>query len=690
MWRETKRWVRFTIYLHVLLNKWFMKYLRPFAVLLLATILAYGLLIPRLGFYWDDLPITWIRYQLGPEALTRYFSTNRPLWGALHQVTTQLIPQVPVYWQVFALFWRWVCAMVVYAIVDRLWQGRPRWALGIALLFLVYPGFNQHWTAYLYSHFYIVLFFFLFSLLCMLLAFESPNRYWIWTVPGLFLSALNLWMMEYFYVLELTRVGVIVMILRNEPMELRTRLIRIMKMWMPYLSVFLLAVFSRLFIFNNQTYGISLADQLNSAPAETLGALIQSIGLSLKLVLKNAWVHVFDLREMPIESSWLNGYYLVVLMTAFVVTTGFLLLPRSDNRPPRGNLRDVFWMAGLGALAVFLAGWPFWMIGFKPSLEWPASRFVLPFLLGASLLFGGIARMIPWERLQTILLVSMISLAAGKQYLTSLDYARDWEIQKELFWQMTWRAPGIQPDTLVLLNEGVLHYYADNSLSAALNWIYAPDAGSDHIPYALFHPRSRLGGSLPKLEAGLSIRYNYLAGDFEGSTSRALAMYFSPPGCLRVLDPDIERTNRLIPEPSFMRIAARISDPGLILNEPFAQMPKVYGPEPEHDYCYYFEKADLARQFGDWATVLQMTELALSFDMHPYDPAEYFVFIEGYAHAGEWSRAVELSQRAYAFSTELGRPLCRLWTRIKTETTDSVKRSEVLSEVESMFLCSSE
>ncbi len=198
-----------------------MKFLRPPVVLLFVAILAYGLLIPHLGFYWDDLPILWIRFQLGAEALTRYFSTNRPVWGLLYQVTTSVIPDEPIYWQIFALIWRWLGAVVVFAVVEKLWKDKPRLALSVALLFLVYPGFNQQWSAFLYSHFFIVLFFFLFSYLLMLRAVEEPNHYWKLTAFGLFFSALNLWMMEYFYVLELMRVGVILAALRYEALSLR-------------------------------------------------------------------------------------------------------------------------------------------------------------------------------------------------------------------------------------------------------------------------------------------------------------------------------------------------------------------------------------------------------------------------------------------------------------------------------------
>jgi hypothetical protein len=36
---------------------------------LMVAILAYGLVVWRHGFYWDDLPMSWIRYELGVEAM---------------------------------------------------------------------------------------------------------------------------------------------------------------------------------------------------------------------------------------------------------------------------------------------------------------------------------------------------------------------------------------------------------------------------------------------------------------------------------------------------------------------------------------------------------------------------------------------------------------------------------------------
>jgi hypothetical protein len=79
---------------------------------------------------------------------------------------------------------------------------------------------------------------------------------------------------------------------------------------------------------------------------------------------------------------------------------------------------------------------------------------------------------------------------------------------------------------------------------------------------------------------------------------------------------------------------------------------------------------------------------AFALDDYPNNPVERFVFIEGYAHAGEWDRAIELSEVSYRVSKDFVGPLlCRLWERIETETTGGVERSDALSEIQNRFAC---
>jgi len=252
---------------------------------------------------------------------------------------------------------------------------------------------------------------------------------------------------------------------------------------------------------------------------------------------------------------------------------------------------------------------------------------------------------------------------------------------------MTWRAPGLEENTLALVNEE-LKYYADNSLGAALNWIYAPDNHTDNVDYALFYPTNRIGLSLPELKPDVPIRYDYLAGVFEGNTSRAVVFYYAPPGCLRLLDPEIDTVNRLIPDDSLLRDAASLSSTAPVLNEATARMPEIYGPEPAHGWCYYFEKADLARQSKDWARVAELGDIAFALDDYPNDPIERFVFIEGYAHTGDWRRAEELSLTSYRVSKEyVGPLLCILWDRIERDAGTAAEEKSNIKEVKAKLGC---
>ena len=667
-----------------------MKRLHPALVLLIVAVLAYGLLIPWLGFYWDDLPMSWIRYELGPEAMTRYFSTNRPVWGLLYQLTTRLLPQVPVYWQVFALLWRWLGAVVVWAIVHELWKEKPYFALSVALLFLLYPGFNQQWGSYLYSHFFIVLFFFLLSIFLMLrsvpqmIAAGSPLRF-DKTFPALIFSALNLWMMEYFFPLEFARVGFIWTSLREEYPDPRDRLRPTLKLWAPYLAVFALAVLSRLFIFNNQIYGFGLTSQLKSAPITTLVFLLQDFFSSLWTVIVAAWLQTFTAINPSVHGIRTIALYIVVTLIAFAFTIFVLFKQKEDTRNKRGS----YYAIGLGFFLLPFAGAPFWLTGLSVSLAHPASRFTLPFMFAVSLILVGWIDLITIARLRYLLLAVLIGFATGRQFLWSTDYLRDWQAHKNLFWQMTWRAPGLKPNTVVLMNEQ-LTFYADNSLSAPLNWIYGPKNHSDQIDYVFFYPTNRLDSSLAALETDLPIQYDYIAGQFNGNTSQAVAFYYDPPACLRLLDREIDSNNRLIPAESLMREASALSNPEQILASSNAIMPAIYHPEPKHGWCYYFEKADLARQLGDWETVTRLGDEAFALGDYPNSPLERFVFIEGYAHAGDWERALKLSRESYQVSKEYVRPLlCQLWDRIETETPNVAGRSEALTEVKNIFACKS-
>ncbi|RJP51545.1 MAG: hypothetical protein C4557_07795 [Anaerolineaceae bacterium] len=603
--------------------------------------------------------------------MTRYFSTSRPIWAYLYQVTTAVLPQNPIVWQVFALFWRWLDAVVLWAIFIRLFPNRRSFAFAASLFFLLYPGFNQQWVSYLYAHFFIVLFFLLFSWYAML------RR---WTMPALILSALNLLMLEYFFLLELARPIIIWISLRDDPAETREKIKRVLKVWTPYLVVFLLAIGYRAFVFSHPGFGYSLADELRKAPLETTGQLIQTIVSSLWQTAFAAWALMFKFPSLGADGPRTTMLYGFVAAAAGALTM-FGLWKQAQGQERGG--REISWALLLGVVLMLLGGPPFWLTNVPISLGFPANRATLSFMLGVSLFFAGALEYLP-ARIRYAVLVIVAALASGRQFLWANEFRRDWASQKNMFWQMTWRAPGLEKKTIVLVNEHLL-YYADNSLGAALNWIYAPENHTDDIDYVLFYPTNRRNLSL---EPNVPFEYDFIAGSFKGNTSQVLVFHYSPPKCLRLLDPEIDSINRLIPDETLLRDAASLSSTAPILSEQTSRMPDVYGPEPSHGWCYYFEKADLARQNGNWDEVVRLGETAFALDDHPNDPVERFVFIEGYAHVGGWKKAVELSVESYKVSKNyVGPLLCKLWDRIERETKNTSERESALLQEAENFEC---
>ena len=67
------------------------------------VLFSYGLLLNKLGFYWDDWPYVWTRLELGYHGLLRHFSFSRPVAGQLHNLAILITNGSPLAAQVWGL-----------------------------------------------------------------------------------------------------------------------------------------------------------------------------------------------------------------------------------------------------------------------------------------------------------------------------------------------------------------------------------------------------------------------------------------------------------------------------------------------------------------------------------------------------------------------------------------------------------
>lgn len=665
------------------------------AILLVVAIMAYGMLIPALGFFWDDFPLAWIYDTYGTSGLERYFSTNRPFWGWLFRLTMPLLGGSTWAWQLFGLFWRWLSAMLLWLLLRRIWRGTLQLALWASLFFLVYPGFQQQHIPIIYGHMFLVFCCYLLSLNLQIWAMMTSNRWrWAGYAVALVLGLYQMLAMEYFFLLELIRPVLIWLGLVN---EISTRQEHLKRTWgnaWPFLAVFGAAFAWRAFFFDFQTenYRMVFLERLGDDPGAAFSQLLVNIGQSLWVVIVQAWGDIFRIPDVSLLGMKTTVLTAVLTMATFVLALSYLFIWNRGHKDV--NSDKPVWAvvaAGLGLFSLLLGGAASWMIDVLPKLIFALDRFTLPFILGVSLLLAGLLAWLPvrnWMRL--VLVGVLISFAVGQHFQVSNSARRDWETQQRFFWQLAWRIPNLKPGTILMVNELPLRFYTDNSLTAPLNWYWAADNQSEKMSLLMYYPQQRLGSNLTVLEPGVSLEVDYLAAQFQGNTAQVVAITYQPPACLRVLDPSVDFDNKMLPDE--MQAAALLSSTHWISLEGPAAIERLpaalYGEEPLYGWCYYFSLAEIARQHGDWSRVAELGDQAFALGDYPNDPAERLVFIEGYAHAGSWARAEELSGEVLGITPMMGPVLCHLWQRIANETSTSIEKHEVLERMYNNLKCS--
>ena len=115
--------------------------------------------------------------------------------------------------------------------------------------------------------------------------------------------------------------------------------------------------------------------------------------------------------------------------------------------------------------------------------------------------------------------------------------------------------------------------------------------------------------------------------------------------------------------------------------EPGYPSKELFGAEPEHGWCYYFEKADLARQFADWETAAALGDEAQSKGFQPTlsgsnSAYEWQPFVEAYAHLGRWQDAANLMVKNVEFDADYAPFVCGRWKTLYNQPGSDRGRQE--------------
>src|SRR5512142_739964 len=215
----------------------------------IVTVAAYGLLLPFTGFYWDDWPFAWTARFLGPAAFIPAFRGFRPFLGPIFFITTSVLPTNPLLWQVFALIIRFLSAWAAWFALSRIWPAHKRQALVASLLFLVFPGYSQHWVALTHINqewipliLYLLSFGFTARAVRHIVAWKQGSLsppYLRNTLAALLLLVAGIFPTEYFFGLEPLRFLFLWVLLSETTSGFLPLLKRTIQHWWPYLVIWL-------------------------------------------------------------------------------------------------------------------------------------------------------------------------------------------------------------------------------------------------------------------------------------------------------------------------------------------------------------------------------------------------------------------------------------------------------------------
>lgn len=660
--------------------------------LLLVAVFSYGIFAFQQGFHWDDWGFAWLIRTLGRPGLFDYFATNRPFLAYVYSITTSIFGTNPIAWQFFSLLMRWLTAVSLLWVLRQIWPERVRETFLVAAFFLVYPGFNQQAIAITYSHFFLAQTLLFTSIGLMLMFAREPQRFWWAGLLGVSFSGFNLFSTEYFFGLELLRPFLLWLGLRPGWPEWKPRLKRAILAYLPFFLTLLGYLYWRYFILGFYLYRPELVSDLSSSPITRLVSIPRTIWEQWQVASWGAWGQIFQIPDFPAYGPRLVLVYVVVLLL-----TGFGLysvIRRIEPADFEGWSLSAQWI-GLGFLSMLLAGIPFLVTDLPLRLTFPNSRFTLPFALGAAFLLVAILELLPRWSNRIFLASALLSLAVGLQFNNGYLWREDWQRQKSFFWQMNWRIPDLQPGSILLSSDTPFEYSSDNSLTFPLNLAYSPENHTTEIEYAYFFVSVRLGNELDALKPGLPVHQDYLAATFDSSSDRMVAVHHAPPGCFRVLHPVYDRDLPLAPVmgedaallqgtgfPVLPRTASKalaLSNVGQIDPEPASDvsLPEIFDPEPAHTWCYYFEKADLARQEENWAQVVEIGDQVFAIPYYPDDYSEYLPFIEAYARTGRWEDARDLTRKTADLMPVLRPALCAIWQRLEADPGAAIVPAQV-------------
>jgi len=616
------------------------------AILMLAVgILAYLLLVKRMGFYGDDWYFMFDAHTQGPEFFKFIFYSDRPAGAYLMNLLYRLFGDHLIYYHLIAFLFSYIGALAFYWTLNLVWEQNKFQNFLMALLFLVYPGFLEQVQPVIYQ-----------SNICgsslAMISIALTVRV-LRKKPALFVRILlitfsiltglyYLALVEYFIGIEFLRLYFVACLgWQARGATIKQNISNLLMRWLPFSVIPIGFLAWRVLFFKSVRPATDIGLQLGVFFASPL-----YVGMQW---LANAVYGAFN----TLLSAWVVPLYNIIVMGGFglgdtlqifAVGTGALVIlffglwagrsyAQNEQAGSSWN-RQALWG---GLAATFIGILP--VIISNRTVDFENSRYTMAGAAGAIMMLVAGISLLKSRRLQLGLAGLLVFLSVTTHFGNAVNHAYQADSLRDFWWQVSWRAPTIEAGTNLVASYSRMEIPEDYVTWGPANLIYFPEK-QDTIPIRIQLPASIPSGA-PIINIighgngrDMDRRGNYVHEDL----SAVLVLTQPSTGsCVRILDGSMPE---LSPRDSYETML--VAPYSLIGNVNMAAttptLPEdIFGPEPEHAWCYYFEKAELASQMGDWETVVALGKEAAALSFSPTDPVEWTPFLRAYVATGQMS-----------------------------------------------------
>jgi hypothetical protein len=644
------------------------------------TILIIGLLtyspgITNLGYYRDDWHVTWGGTLFGSLKIVDLHLTDRPLMGLIYAVTFQILGNNVLTWHIYVLVLRILGGFTVFLLLNSIWKKQTSINTLMASLFVVFPGFLQMPTASAYSNHLLGLLCGLLAILITINAYECGSR-----TGRIFLLLISMplsllcfgfmeWMMgvEGFLIIFLA-----IRIAKDSPFQWKWRwFITLLYYSLPTTVTFVVFYIWRIFFFTSArsvTDVNSLGQSyLHNSGEMLIRLVIEPIRGFLNCLIFSWGVPFYQFSNTVSMKIFANALFIGLLGSFVFILLHLINPPGGIDGQIENSRNDLKENLILGLIFILLAILPVIIANREVRLTDTFDRYTLLASFGVVMVVVAGFKLLLDSRqfsgaMMVILVLSMMTQLMNTQY-----FAEFWKTERALWWQLSWRVPDLEMDTVILPIMPDAYSLAESyEIWGPGNLIYLPEAPlsvSGEVINQQTIPWIRSND-----QYGKTIRRVNVSMDFSKNLIVALS---APDRCLHVYGEEYPIISDY-DDPIVAYLANYSSWEQIITDGTVAKVPEnIFGEEPIHGWCYTYQKASLAQQKEDWVEIARLGDESFTNGIEPVDKMEFLPFYEAYARLGRFDDANRIGE-LIRLDKSISEQFCTFYSeRIEDLTEDS-------------------